>query len=33
MDCDGLQDDQWERLKEFVPGGQNGGHALTIGGF
>ena len=20
MDCDGLRDDQWERLKEFVPG-------------
>ena len=24
MDCDGLRDDQWERLKEFVPGGRRG---------
>ena len=24
MDCDGLRDDQWERLKEFVPGGRKG---------
>jgi transposase len=22
VDCDGLRDDQWERLKEFVPGGR-----------
>ncbi len=21
MDCDALRDDQWERLKSFVPGG------------
>ena len=24
MDCDLLRDDQWERLKEFVPGGRKG---------
>ena len=24
MDCDTLRDDQWERLKEFVPGGRKG---------
>ena len=24
MDCDGLRDDQWERLKEYVPGGRKG---------
>ena len=24
MDCDGLRDDQWERLKEFAPGGRKG---------
>ena len=24
MDCDALRDDQWERLKEFVPGGRRG---------
>ena len=24
MDCDMLRDDQWERLKEFVPGGRKG---------
>ena len=24
MDCDVLRDDQWERLKEFVPGGRKG---------
>ena len=24
MDCDGLRDDQWERLKGFVPGGRKG---------
>ena len=24
MDCDGLRDDQWERLKVFVPGGRKG---------
>ena len=24
MDCDALRDDQWERLKEFVPGGRKG---------
>ena len=24
MTCDGLRDDQWERLKEFVPGGRKG---------
>ena len=24
MDCDGLRDDQWERLREFVPGGRKG---------
>ena len=24
MDCDGLPDDQWKRLKEFVPGGGKG---------
>ena len=24
MDCDGLRDDQWERLKEFVLGGRKG---------
>lgn len=24
MDCDGLRDDQWERLKSFVPGGTKG---------
>jgi transposase len=24
VDCDGLRDDQWERLKEFVPGGRKG---------
>src|ERR1700733_1881963 len=23
-DCDGLRDDQWERLKAFVPGGRKG---------
>jgi hypothetical protein len=22
MDCDALRDDQWERLREFVPGGR-----------
>jgi transposase len=24
VDCDGLRDDQWERLKEFVPSGRKG---------
>jgi transposase len=24
MDCDALRDDQWERLKGFVPGGTKG---------
>ncbi len=24
MDCDGLRDDQWERVKGFVPGGTKG---------
>ena len=24
MDCDRLRDDQWERLKEFMPGGRKG---------
>ena len=24
MDCDGLRDDQWERLQAFVPGGRKG---------
>jgi transposase len=24
MDCDALRDDQWERLKDFVPGGRKG---------
>jgi transposase len=24
LDCDLLRDDQWERLKEFVPGGRKG---------
>jgi transposase len=24
MDCDGLRDDQWERLKPFIPGGRKG---------
>jgi transposase len=24
MDCDALRDDQWERLREFVPGGREG---------
>jgi transposase len=24
VDCDVLRDDQWERLKEFVPGGRKG---------
>jgi transposase len=24
VDCDGLRDDQWERLKVFVPGGRKG---------
>jgi transposase len=24
VDCDGLRDDQWERLKVFVPGGRRG---------
>ena len=24
MDYDALRDDQWERLKEFVPGGRKG---------
>ena len=24
MDCDALRDDQWERLKGFVPGGRKG---------
>jgi transposase len=24
MTCDSLRDDQWERLKEFVPGGRKG---------
>ena len=24
MDCDALRDDQWERIKEFVPGGRKG---------
>jgi putative transposase len=24
MDCDGLRDDQWERIKGFVPGGRKG---------
>jgi transposase len=24
MDCDALRDDQWERLKHFVPGGRRG---------
>ena len=24
MDCDALRDDQWERLKDYVPGGRKG---------
>jgi transposase len=24
VDCDGLRDDQWERLEAFVPGGRKG---------
>jgi transposase len=24
MDCDVLRDDQWERIKDFVPGGRKG---------
>ena len=24
MDCDALRDDQWERIKDFVPGGTKG---------
>ena len=24
MDCDALRDDQWERLKDFFPGGRRG---------
>jgi transposase len=24
VDCDGLRDDQWERLQAFVPGGRKG---------
>ncbi|MDE2329162.1 MAG: IS5 family transposase [Bradyrhizobium sp.] len=24
MDCDALRDDQWERIKDFVPGGRRG---------
>ena len=24
MNCDALRDDQWERLKEYVPGGRKG---------
>jgi transposase len=24
LDCDGLRDDQWERLKEYMPGGRKG---------
>jgi transposase len=24
MDCDALRNDQWERLKDFVPGGRKG---------
>jgi transposase len=24
LDCDALRDDQWERLKEYVPGGRKG---------
>ena len=24
MDCDTLRDDQWERLKEYAPGGRKG---------
>ncbi|MEI9412806.1 IS5 family transposase [Mesorhizobium salmacidum] len=24
MDCDALRDDQWERIKDFVPGGRKG---------
>jgi transposase len=24
VDCDALRDDQWERLKDFVPGGRKG---------
>jgi transposase len=24
MDCDALRDDQWERIKGFVPGGAKG---------
>jgi transposase len=24
VDCDALRDDQWERLREFVPGGRKG---------
>ena len=24
MSCDGLRDDQWERLQDFVPGGRKG---------
>ena len=24
MDCDSLRDDQWERIKDFVPGGRRG---------
>jgi hypothetical protein len=33
-DIDALRDDQWERLKEFVPGGgkANGDRAPIIGG-
>ena len=24
MDCDALRDDQWERIRNFVPGGTKG---------
>ncbi|NKM00921.1 IS5/IS1182 family transposase, partial [Rhizobium leguminosarum bv. viciae] len=24
MDCDALRDDQWERIRGFVPGGAKG---------
>ena len=29
MDCDALRDDQWERIKGFVPGGTKGKRALA----
>ena len=33
VDCSGLRDDQWERLKEFVPGGRKGKRDAAMNGF